>query len=83
MLGVREVQVTFDLSKADWAAWAQAIGSILAIVGAFLIARHQHALQRQAAEQRSVTDEIDVLDSSTPASAFALPATTSDWALTR
>jgi hypothetical protein len=33
------------LSSEQWAAWVQAIGSILAIVTAFLIAGHQHRVQ--------------------------------------
>jgi hypothetical protein len=36
-----------NLSSSEWASWVQAVGSILAIVAAALIARHQARLQHE------------------------------------
>lgn len=44
------VQNVWDLGKSDWAAWVQAIGSILAIVGAWLGIRYQ--LERVTKQRR-------------------------------
>ncbi|UKV75193.1 hypothetical protein FOC29_28200 [Burkholderia vietnamiensis] len=43
------------LSKSDWASWVQAVGSILAIVGAYYVARDQ---ARRQSEQQSRTDNL-------------------------
>lgn len=48
----------FDLGKSDWAAWVQAIGSIAAIFGAFIIANGQLKRDREA-DQRRRQDETD------------------------
>lgn len=44
---VATVQTVFSLDAAAWASWVQAIGSIGAIVGAFILGRWQFAAQRQ------------------------------------
>ena len=46
----------FD-AKKDAAAWVQAVGSILAIVAAFLVANRAHELQRNAAHKVSLESE--------------------------
>ena len=46
------------LAPSDWAAWVQAIGSIAAIVGAFLIARNQHTVDRLREIERRHLEEI-------------------------
>lgn len=50
----------FDLSKSDWAAWVQAIGSVVAIVASAGLVFVQHHLERRRAnaEQR---DKLDAL----------------------
>jgi hypothetical protein len=42
-------QNVFDMSRQDWAAWAQAVGSIGAIIGAFEVGRRQVAADRRQA----------------------------------
>lgn len=46
-LGIRQVQRVFDLSKSDWAAWVQAIGSVAAIIVTALLVNRQHTLERR------------------------------------
>lgn len=41
----------YGFEKADWASWVQAVGSILAIIGAFAIGKHQADVQRQVSER--------------------------------
>ncbi|WP_144149400.1 hypothetical protein [Paraburkholderia sp. BCC1884] len=41
--GIVVVQNLWDLTKSDWASWAQAIGTVAAVIGAFLVARYQIA----------------------------------------
>lgn len=52
-MGVVVVHTFFNLGAAEWASWVQAIGSIGAIIGAYLIARIQQkgadATRRQEA----------------------------------
>jgi hypothetical protein len=50
-LAVWRIGGAFNLSKSDWASWVQAVGSILAIVGAFYIGKHQADVQMKVAEQ--------------------------------
>ena len=38
-----------NLTSSEWASWVQAVGSVLAIVAAALIARHQAKLQHRSA----------------------------------
>lgn len=53
-----------NLTSAEWAAWVQAVGSILAILGAVSIAvwqagrQHRNALAVHATEQRSAKSEL-------------------------
>lgn len=49
----------FCLSKSDWASWVQAIGSIAAIAGAFLVGRHQGEIQMEVAakERRDLLND--------------------------
>lgn len=53
-----------NLTSAEWAAWVQAIGSVVAIIAAALIAIHQaklqhrNALQLHMAEQQSAKLDI-------------------------
>ena len=55
---------TSNLTSAEWAAWVQAVGSILAILGAAGIAvwltrkQHNTALALHAAEQRHTKTEL-------------------------
>jgi hypothetical protein len=42
----------------DWPAWVQAVGSIAAIVGAFMLARQQHSDERYIEGLRSTEVEI-------------------------
>ena len=51
----------WGVSGEPWAAWVQAIGSIGAIVGAFLIAQHTHRLERNAKAEETIQLEIDAL----------------------
>lgn len=46
-----------NLTSAEWAAWVQAIGSILAIIAAAWIAIHQAKLQHQNALQLHITEQ--------------------------
>ena len=60
-----------NLTSAEWAAWVQAIGSVVAIVAAAWIAKHQANLQHQNAldlhktekrtEQTHITKTLSVL----------------------
>jgi hypothetical protein len=50
-----------DLSKSDWAAWVQAIGSIGAILVAVGVARHQSESQRQLEERKERDDVAGLL----------------------
>lgn len=45
--------IYFELGKADWAAWVQAVGSIVAIIVAFAVANRQ---QREAANKLKADD---------------------------
>lgn len=40
-----------NLNPSEWASWVQAVGSIIAIAGAFAIGKHQADVQRKVAEQ--------------------------------
>ncbi|MET3461244.1 hypothetical protein [Variovorax atrisoli] len=57
MAGLLWLGVNFELGKSDWAAWVQAVGSIAAIVGAWLIGKSQskaaflHALRLKESER--------------------------------
>jgi len=59
LTGLVRLGLKFDLGKSDWAAWVQAVGSIAAIAGAWLIGKHQsdtaysHALSLQKNERHS------------------------------
>lgn len=48
----------FNLSKSDWAAWAQAVGSIAAIFGAARIADWQHGKQVDREYERSKQSDV-------------------------
>lgn len=48
----------FTKSSESAAAWVQAIGSIGAIVGAFLVARQTHALEQRAGKESELGIEI-------------------------
>lgn len=60
-----------NLSSTEWAAWLQAVGSVLAVVAAAWIAKHQANLQHQNAldlhktekrtEQTDITKTLSVL----------------------
>lgn len=56
--------ISSSLTSAEWAAWVQAVGSILAILGAAGIAvwqarkQHKSALALHAAEQRHMKTEL-------------------------
>lgn len=47
----------FDLNKSEWASWVQALGSIAAIVGAYLIADFQHRRQVEAERRNKLENE--------------------------
>ncbi|WP_143133351.1 hypothetical protein [Pseudoduganella namucuonensis] len=44
------------MGRQDWAAWVQAIGSILAIIAAFLVSERQFKMSRRA-DQARLNDE--------------------------
>jgi hypothetical protein len=44
-----------DLGKSDWAAWVQAVGSVVAIIAAFLVADRQFRMSRR--ETRAMLNE--------------------------
>lgn len=46
------------LTSSEWASWVQAVGSILAIVGAAWIARYQAKLQRDSALELHRTERL-------------------------
>ena len=46
---MKQLCVLSDLTSSEWASWVQAVGSVLAIVAAALIARHQASLQHKSA----------------------------------
>ncbi|WP_445678891.1 hypothetical protein [Radicibacter daui] len=47
IIGASVIDAIFSLSKSDWAAWVQAVGSIGAIIGAIWISRHEIRVQRR------------------------------------
>lgn len=47
----------YELTKSDWSGWVQAIGSIAAIIGAFWIAKNQHANERKLEKDKRRADE--------------------------
>jgi hypothetical protein len=51
----------FDLGKADWAAWVQAVGSIGAILAAVWVSYNQHEKQREIAKQRETEEVLGML----------------------
>ncbi len=51
-----------EVKASDWAAWVQAIGSILAIVGAFAVATYQGRAQRKGEEARRAEDRLHVAE---------------------
>lgn len=53
--------VSTDLTSNEWAAWVQAVGSILAIVAAFLVMIVQHALERSRAAQEQKESNLERL----------------------
>lgn len=46
------------MTKSEWAAWVQALGSVAAIVAGVLVIRYQHLLQRTAEYNRLRQDGI-------------------------
>jgi hypothetical protein len=53
----------YNLNKSDWAGWVQAVGSIVAIAGAFLISHLQYKKELQREEvrrQEARRDDLDV-----------------------
>lgn len=50
----------FD-AKKDAAAWVQAVGSIAAIIGAFMVAQRTHQLERQLKAEEALQEEVDAL----------------------
>ncbi|WP_146249887.1 MULTISPECIES: hypothetical protein [unclassified Pseudomonas] len=50
----------FD-AKKDAAAWVQAVGSIAAIIGAFMVAQRTHQLERQLKAEEALQAEVDAL----------------------
>ncbi|NMZ26026.1 hypothetical protein HBO40_00225 [Pseudomonas protegens] len=50
----------FD-AKKDAAAWVQAVGSIAAIIGAFMVAQRTHQLERQLRAEEALQAEVDAL----------------------
>jgi hypothetical protein len=55
--GVYQFVCWSQLSRSDWAAWVQAVGSIGAILAAVWVSYNQHEKQMEVAKQR-VTEEI-------------------------
>lgn len=47
-----------DLSKSDWAAWVQAVGSIGAIIGAVWVVWWQHNLEASRAEESALAARL-------------------------
>lgn len=45
------MEILSELSSSDWAAWVQAIGTILAVLAAIWISRHQGVLTRKRDEK--------------------------------
>ena len=62
-LAVQALCFRSGLNPSDWASWAQAIGSILAIVGAVGAVRHQHALHVATERANEYRDDADTLQS--------------------
>ena len=56
LLGLVLLGRSYNLSKSDWSGWVQAIGSILAIAGAILIARNQHDKAQALAMAKATAD---------------------------
>lgn len=63
------VGMRFDLSKTDWSGWVQAIGSIAALLGAFILGKQQSATALGAIH------EADRLSAQRRANALAAIAT--------
>jgi hypothetical protein len=48
------------MTKSEWASWVEAVGSIIGIVVAILVVRHQLSKTRQAEHQRTA-DKLEAL----------------------
>ena len=60
------------MTPQDWAAWVQAVGSIVAIYGSFRIASRQHKQERAADRIRRDEEKQDDLDSVVQARTLAI-----------
>lgn len=63
---------SLGLNKSDWPAWVQAVGSVMAIVVAIIIAQEQHARDRKLDEQRRKEEQDGELDRQLLARALAV-----------
>lgn len=72
LAGLREIGQYYNPKQEAWAAWVQAVGSIAAILGSFMILRIQHQTERANDRARRDEQEGDAKDGALAARATAV-----------